>query len=143
MGTLGKGVRGQQDAQVWRSPLPRRHPASQQGTFLQLSRPKRGFWADRKGTCWPPESESRQLLKGHPTSPLSCISEDEGVCSFSESCERMDLSLQGSPCELPPAYHPHRPGLHQKSQCLISYFQMHRQHFLSTADRAFLALCIK
>ena len=26
-------------------------------TFLQLSRPKRGFWARRKGTCWPPESE--------------------------------------------------------------------------------------
>ena len=26
-------------------------------TFLQLSRPKRGLWARRKGTCWPPESE--------------------------------------------------------------------------------------
>ena len=81
---------------------------------------------------WP---EDRQ------TSLLSCISTGDCVYFSSEGSGKMDLNLQESPCVPPPAYHLHRPRLHQQSHCLLWDFRMLAWHFLwshSTADKAFL-----
>ena len=52
-------------------------------TFLQLSRPKRGFWARRKGTCWPPESEPAWQIHLHQ---IVCWPFQTHACyTFSES----------------------------------------------------------
>ena len=52
-------------------------------TFLQLSRPKWGFWARRKGTCWPPESEPAWQIHLHQ---IVCWPFQTHACNtFSES----------------------------------------------------------
>ena len=60
-----------------------RGPCVLTSTFLQLSRPKRGFWARRKGTCWPPESEPAWQIHLHQ---IVCWPFPTHACyTFSES----------------------------------------------------------